>query len=166
MAVAVEAAISAKLSIEESVDLTSVDAFNTTKLETGASKWSGSTKLSATTTPAAQDSASFVQALTAGAATIDLSALTGTNGRAVNGTGKKILAIFLKPLGANPMTFTAGASNGYLLFGASGSVAVPNGGFLLKGFGSALSAIDGTHKTIDVAGTGSQTCQVQILFGL
>ncbi len=123
--------------------------------------------LQASTTPPVSKVAAFEQALTAGAATIDLTALTGTNGAAVDGTGLKVQAIKItaKATNANVITITKGASNGYALAGADFSVALAAGQeFVLFG-NDAAPDIASDAKTLDLAGTLAQAVQVIVVMG-
>lgn len=120
--------------------------------------------LNSGTTPPATDHAQFLLTLTAGAATIDLRNLTGTNGAAVDGNGKKPQIIRIKNLGANPMTFSKGASNGHNAFTTDGTTVQP-GGHIQVFTNDNTEDISGTTKTWDVAGTGSQTAEVTIVLG-
>ena len=104
-------------------------------------------------------------ALVAGALTIDLRALHQTNGASGDGNGLKVQGFYFKNLGANAMTITAGASNGYLIFGTSGSVVVQPGGGLCIYHADGAADIDATHKTIDVAGTLVQTFEAAFILG-
>lgn len=103
--------------------------------------------------------------LSGGAATIDLTALVSANGSAVDGTGLRVQFAKFKNTAAAAMTIVGGASNGYLLFGASGSVVIPAGGELLMKFSDGTTDIDATHKTLDITGTGSQTMLVEFVMG-
>ena len=118
--------------------------------------------LSATTSPAVSLHAGFTLALVAGAKTIDLTNLLGTNGATVNGTGLKVQFLRVKNTGANAMTFATGASSGYN-FG--GPVTVQPGGFAMIGGNNGLPAIAAGVKNIDVSGTGTQTAQVTVEMG-
>jgi|SRR6185312_9312151 len=126
--------------------------------------------LTATTTPPATLQTQFNQALTAGAATIDLTALPGLNAdEVVNGNGLKVqLVKFKNPsANANKITISQGASNAYRLDGATNwtiSLAPGQsaGPFYLD---AASDVISSTHKTIDLAGTGTQTLQVAVVMG-
>jgi hypothetical protein len=120
--------------------------------------------LSATTTPAVTLTANFLLTLTTGAATIDLRDLTGTNGASVDGNGLKVIAVQVTNLGANPMTFSSGASNGHNTFTEDGTVVSP-GGTIQIFTNDNGDDISGTTKTWDVAGTGSQTAKVTIVMG-
>lgn len=109
----------------------------------------------------------FEQALTAGAASIDLTALTGTNGGAVNGTGLKVQAILIKnkSTNSNVMTFAVGASNGYNLAGAGWSEALLPGQWTLKFLNEAAPDVAAGAKTLDIAGTGAEVAQIGIVLG-
>lgn len=119
-------------------------------------------RMDATTTPAATKFAKFLLTLSTGAATIDLSSLTGTNGALINGTGLKVQLIMIKNLGAALMTFAEGGSNGYAI--GSSLVVHPSGvGFIYAP--EVLPDIASGAKTIDVTGTGSQTAEITIVMG-
>jgi hypothetical protein len=121
--------------------------------------------LNGTSTPAVTKQASFVQALTAGAATIDLTDLFGTNGASVDGTGLKVQAIRVTNLGAAALTIEPGASNGYDAFGASSVVVVPAGGTVMLYAPEGTPDIGPTAKTLDLTGTGTETSQFTIVMG-
>lgn len=122
-------------------------------------------QINGSSTPPATLQASFVLTLTAGAATIDLRSLLGTNGGAVDGNGLRVQIVRIKNLGANAMTFAAGAANGYTgVFGATGLTVQPGGSAMVFTNDGGID-IDATHKTWDVAGTGSQTAQVTVVLG-
>ena len=65
--------------------------------------------LTASTTPAATKVAEGNLALTAGAYTIDLTSLTGTNGASVTFNGLTVRNILIRNKGAAAMTFAKGA---------------------------------------------------------
>lgn len=104
-------------------------------------------------------------ALVTGALTIDLRALHQANGASGDGNGLKVQGFYFKNLGANAMTIVGGASNGYLIFGTSGSVVVQPGGGLTIYHADGSADIDATHKTIDVSGTGTQTFECALILG-
>lgn len=106
--------------------------------------------------------AEFLMTLATGAYTIDLRALTGTNGAAVDGNGLRLNIFRIKNLGANDMTFATGASNGYTI---GAGILIPPGAVAEFMYADGLSDIDSTHKTIDVTGTGSQTAEITIVMG-
>lgn len=123
--------------------------------------------LNAGSTPPASKHAASTATMTAGAKTIDLTAIVGLNGGNVDGTGLKVRAFkFRAPLtNANPVTLAVGAANGYELLGSDWKVTLQPGqeaqGYLADG----APVIGGGAKTIDVSGTGAQGVDVQILMG-
>lgn len=121
--------------------------------------------LFASSTPPATKWAAFVKTLSGGASTVDLTALTGTNGAAVDGTGLKVRAIRIENDGANTLSVQAGASNGIDLFGASGKVVIPPGGHVQMYFADGSPVIASGDRTLDLAGTGAQTSKWSILLG-
>jgi len=131
------------------------DGFNTTVV------------LNSTSTPPASEVGCFEQDLTAGAATIDLTAMPSTNGATVDGTGKRVQAAkFKNPSdNANNMTITEGASNGYDGFGASFSIILVPGAEVTIFTNDGGTDISGTNKTIDIAGTSTQTLEVSLVLG-
>ena len=129
--------------------------FNTTKTLNGAS------------TPPVTLHAAFEKALSGGAATIDLTALVGTNNLAVDGTGLRVQVLRVRnpATNANPITIGKGASNGYAGLGASFSLALAAGAEAVILGNDAGSDIGSGNKTLDLAGTGSQALQVEIVLG-
>lgn len=129
-----------------------------------------SATLNSGSTPPATTVAEFLLTLSSGAATIDLTALTGTNGASTSGSGLKVQIVRIKNLGANDMTFYEGATNGHNMFsidsgsGVGGQVVRPGGHIMLYANDSG-DDISGTTKTWDVVGTGSQTAEVTIIMG-
>lgn len=124
----------------------------------------GPKSLSATTTPPAQQVAS--QQLT-GTQTIDLTALAGTNGALVNGTGQKVQAVLItnKSSNAGPMTVAPGAANGYQLLGPN-AVTLPLGGTIGFDANGNTPAIDATHKTLTFTpNNGADVYNVIIVLG-
>ena len=122
--------------------------------------------LGASTTPPATTQASFILTLTAGAASVDLRALTGTNGATVDGNGLKVQLVRVKNLGANQMTIKVGASNGHTgVFAATNGHPINSGGLAMVYTNDSGDDVDATHKTWDVTGTGSQTSEWTIVLG-
>lgn len=114
---------------------------------------------------------SFRQALTAGAATIDLTSLPDYNGTpaAVTFLGLKVQMIKVrgKSDNANPITITKGASNGYGLGAAGATFTIP-----LEPDCEATIYLDDKApdvaagaKTFDLTGTGSQVLEVTLVAG-
>jgi hypothetical protein len=123
--------------------------------------------LNSATTPPATKCAYFSQALSTGAATIDLTALPGVNGGTVNGTGLKVQAIrFENPAAnANAITIGEGASNGYELLGNAWTVPLQPGQIAQYYLKDLSPDISGSAKTMDLTGTGSQTLNVSLVLG-
>jgi len=125
--------------------------------------------LSAATTPPATKHVAKTVALDAGAATIDLTALTawGTNGLTENCNGLKLQIFRAKATAgnANPITIATGASNGYDAFGADWSISLKAGQEVTLYGNDATPDVDGTHKTIDLAGTLTQSIDIEMVFG-
>ena len=111
--------------------------------------------------------ATFEQALTSGNATIDLRALIAAAGSVIDGNGLKVKFIKLRgnAANANAIVVVPGASNGYNLFGTTFKVTLEPTQEILAYLANAAVAIDATHKTIDLTGTGSQVLEVAVLMG-
>lgn len=103
-------------------------------------------------------------ALTAGAVTVDLTALEGVN-TTVDGDGKRPRFIYIKNNGAAAMTFTKGASNGSTILGTTWTVIVAPGKMFQQECADDVPAISATVKTIDVTGTGTETFDLAIIIG-
>jgi len=123
--------------------------------------------LNANSIPPATKQVSKEIPLSTGAATIDLTTITGTNSIVVDGTGLRPQFIKLrnKSTNANNMTFTQGASNGLDTLGSDFKIILPPGGEILIRTVDAGSDISSTNKTIDIAGTGSQIAEVIFVMG-
>lgn len=123
------------------------------------------TTLHATTSPTATKCAYVTGALSAGAATVDLTSLTGTNGAAVTFLALKVRVIKLKNTGAADLTIAKGASNGHTGFGSSFSVTVHAGGEVTIYDGGNGVAVSGSDKTLDLSGTGTNAFQLSLVAG-
>lgn len=94
--------------------------------------------------------------LSAGALSLDLTALTRTNLPNVDFTGLKVKAMKIVPVAANTaaVTLTVGGTNGYQAFGAiaDGKISLAAGSGAEFIFGNAeLPAVDASAKTIDLS---------------
>lgn len=160
---AVEAVLTANLKVVETLTNPALDVGDKTLTFTG---YNDSKTLNATSSPVATKSAVFAQALTAGAATIDLTALVGTEGT-VDGTGLKVRAVKFrgKSTNANPITITTGAANGYNLPHALFSYQVYPGCWVEAYFADSAQTIAAGDKNIDLAGTASQVLECVIVMG-
>ena len=106
-------------------------------------------------------------ALTGGAGTIDLTAMTGTNGVSVDGTGLRVqFAKFLNPAtNANPITVKKGVTNGYDGFGAAFLIILAPGAEALIRLNDSGSDIGSSNKTLDLVGTLVQPLSYEIIVG-
>jgi len=96
--------------------------------------------------------AAFAEELSAGAATIDLTALSGTQGE-VDGTGLKVQALKVIAAAANTEVVTVGdgAANGYELLGDGWTMDLAPGQEVLVYGNEAAPDISGTASDIDLA---------------
>lgn len=126
-----------------------------------------SATLNSGSTPPATLIAAFQKALVAGVATIDLTALTGTNGAVVNFTGLKVqIAKFANPItNANPIVITFGAANPYLLGGAGFKHTLNPGDEVTYSNRDTAPDVAGGAKNIDISGTGTQALNVELVAG-
>ena len=125
--------------------------------------------LGAATSPPITKHAEYAKVLSVGAGTIDLTALPVNNhaGSTQDCTGLKVqMAKFQNPVtNANPITVTFGASNPYLLAGAGFKIILqPGEEWTFKG-NDTTPDVAGGAKDIDLAGTGSQALNVQLVLG-
>lgn len=124
--------------------------------------------LTSSTTPPVTKCGSGSKALSAGSATLDLTALLGSDGvSAVTLTGLKVAsAIFKNPsTNANSITIAKGGSNGCTSFGSAFSITLfPGMQIEIRGNDNAPD-IGGTDKTFDLTGTLAQPLQYQIVGG-
>lgn len=160
---AVSVTLSQILTVVETLS-SSVDAVTTPVLTHSSFNISG-LSLDGSTTPAAQKVAAALHTLTAGSKVIDLTALTGANGAAIDGTGLKLRAILIVNPTSNSLTVAADGTNGYLLFGASGSVIIPAGGSLLFYPKDGAPTVGASAKRILLTGTGTDQHKVVIVLG-
>jgi hypothetical protein len=108
--------------------------------------------LDATTTVAITQVYSDRKALAAGVYTLDLRALTGPNGVALDLNGLKVKGIIIvaNPANTAGIVVKDGATNGYLIWGsATGENTVWPGFPIEQIFGNNLAAVSATVKTID-----------------
>lgn len=105
------------------------------------------------------------QVLTAGAATINLAAVPGLNGVAVDLTGLRIRSMLFraKSDNANPITVGVGAANGFTGAGAAFelSLTADKAGLVEPD----TTAVAAGNRTLDVSGTGAQVLNYMIVAG-
>jgi len=106
-------------------------------------------------------------AMTGSAVTIDLlDALVDLEGNVITMTAQKVRAIkFKNPSTANTVTIVAAASNGNLIFGASGSVVLGVGASLLLYLADTGVVIDATHCNLEATGTNGQYLDYALVCG-
>jgi hypothetical protein len=124
--------------------------------------------LDANSTPPVSKHSEGQKALSSGAGTLDLTALPGkTADETVVGTGLKVqFAMFRNPItNANPITVTFGASSPYLLGGSGFKVILQPGEKWAYEGTSTSPAVASGAKNIDLAGTGSQALDYEIVLG-
>jgi hypothetical protein len=160
---AVSASYSLRCDVNETL-ATNVPAAETPVIIHG--QFSSTGTLNATSTPPATKMAAQTISLTAGAVTIDLTALTGTNGATVDGTGLKVQILKLKNRSSNAvMTFGEGASNGYEALGNAWTLKLLAGQEIEMFLNDAAPDIASGAKTIDVAGTGTESFDFIVVMG-
>jgi hypothetical protein len=155
----------AKVTVVETLPNNSGSAPDTTRKITHTN-YNESATLNSGSTPPATLVAEFLVTLSSGAGAIDLTALSGTNGATVDGTGLKVQIVRVKNLGANTLTIMKAASNGHTgIFAATTPHPVPPGGHIQLFSNDNGDDIDATHKAWTLAGTGAQTSEWTIILG-
>jgi hypothetical protein len=128
-----------------------------------------SLNLAGDTVPPVTKFASKRLALTAGSATLDLTALNGwgTNGTNVDATGLKLQLLRIRNPAGNTtaMTLELGASNGYEAFGTAWSLDIPVNGLFHFEFMDGTPDVGPTAKSIEITGTGSEILEIEMTFG-
>ena len=128
-----------------------------------------STELTASSTVPATTVVDVTHTLSGGALTVDLTALTGTNGSSVDATGLKLQQMTIScPSGnTDAVTFTQGAVNGYSIDSAAASWLIPvqPGGYMVWYGADLAQDVGGSDLAIDLSGTGSETADVIYVFG-
>lgn len=125
----------------------------------------GPTTLNASSTPPAAQCASLQ--LT-GTQTIDLTALSGTNGATVNGNGQKVQAVLIQNPSTNTgdLTIAPAGVNPYPLQGTGNSFTIPKGGSILKYFGGNAPVIGAAAKGITFTpAAGGDKYNIVLLLG-
>ena len=123
--------------------------------------------LTSTSTPPCSLRAGADLALSGGAGSIDLTALTGVNGVAVDGTAKRVQFAKFSAPSANSAAITVaiGGTNGCDNFGPSFSVKLAPGAEALFMLNSAGTVIGGTNKILSLTGTGTDVVSFEIVMG-
>lgn len=123
--------------------------------------------LNASTTPDIEDCALFVVTLTAGAATVDLTAMAHQAGVTKSATGKKVRVWKFWPATANAgnITVAKGASNGYAPLGTTLAKIIAPDGDSSDYFKAAAGDVGAGAKNLDFSGTGTDSVLVAIGWG-
>lgn len=160
----VSAVVTSRLTVTETVSDTYVSASDNTLTFSGLDT---NVTLNAGSDVPATTHAAWAVTMSGGAATIDLRAMTGANGAAIDGNGLKVQACKFrnKTDNANTITITEGASNGYALLGAGFTLDLTPGQWVQLFLNEDAPNVSGTDKTIDISGTGSQVLEVQFVLG-
>jgi hypothetical protein len=127
----------------------------------------GLSALGSASTPPCSLRAGQDMALAAGAGTIDLTALLGTNGVTVTGAGLKVQFAKFSAPAANSAAITVaiGGTNGCDNFGPSFSVKLVPGAEVLFMLNSAGTVISSTNKILSLTGTGTDVMSFEIVMG-
>lgn len=147
-----------------------VQAASSTNSRVTHDQFNTSVTLNAASTPAITKTANYELALSAGAVSVDLTALKAA-GQAtagtIDGTGLKVQAVRLKnkSTNANNMTFAEGATNGYALFGTGWTITLPPGGEVTAYLPEGSPDVAAGDRVIDITGTGAQVAQIQFVLG-
>jgi hypothetical protein len=121
--------------------------------------------LNAGTTPAATKVAAWTRTIANVNEVIDLTALTGAGGAALDATGLRVRAFFLRNTGANTVTLSGVVTNGYLLLGSAWLLAVVPGGILSYYASATAPLVGATSRYIVSLGTVGQTYDCMVVFG-
>lgn len=114
--------------------------------------------------PPGSQKAILTPTLVAGALTIDFTNLPKSVGGTFSAAGLKLRAILFNNPGSNTVTISPGAATPYQFAGANSHPVYP-GATWVEYFKDGLAAIDGTHKMIDLAGTGTDAFECVLVFG-
>lgn len=160
----VELSYSTSLTVKEVLDA-NVDSASATARTVTHNQFNTTKSLNGSSAVPVSEVAAFVQALSTGAATVDLTSLTGTNGASVDGTGLKVQALKVKNLGSSTLTITPGGSNPYEMFGTSGSIEIPAGGEVVLYGNENAPDISSTECEVDLSGSSSEESEWTIVMG-
>lgn len=114
------------------------------------------------TSPVVDDVWAGTFTLTAGAASVDLAALTRTGRTALDITGKRVLGYRVDNMGTAAITLATGATNGYAI---GDGIVVGPGGSVQNWHETGFGTVDATHDSIDVAGTGTDSFRLALWVG-
>lgn len=122
--------------------------------------------LNATSTPAIDGGVATLVAMTAGAATIDLTALVHLDGDTRTAAGKKLRELHFYNPSNNNIRIKTGASNGHIPVGSAFDVTIPPGGaFTLYLVAAATAITNSSNDTIDISGTTTDSVLMKAVWG-
>lgn len=122
--------------------------------------------LKSDSTPDAEGDAVVLVTLTAGAATVDLTALANLDGDTRTAAGKKIRGFLFYNPSTALITVSKGASNGHAPLSTTFVRHVaPNGGVDMAYMPDATAITNSSNDTLDFAGTGTDTILMKVLWG-
>jgi hypothetical protein len=164
--VSVKLTYATSLTVDETLE-TNVPAANWQKKTVRHDGWNTAESLTDVTPVHVSLHAAFVATIAGGLCVLDLTALPGTNGVAVNGTGKKVQAVKFKAPAANvgPVAFAMSAVNGFPIVNGESKFGLLPGQELVF-FGNEKSEeISPTMRLVDVIGNSGDMVYVQVVLG-
>lgn len=170
MAAAITAHYDVKLEVDETLALSQDLAAGETTFTHETTLTTRDT-LNASSTPAVTKVFSDSLNLSGGAATLDLTALTGPASVTVDFTGLKVQLVKLACPTANTggITVDRGATNAYNLFGEDNSsaeqVEILPGCSMLMFNNDKVADVSATVKNVQFAGTGTESIEVMLVAG-
>lgn len=170
MAAAVTAHYDIKLEVEETLAISQDLATDETTFTHKTTLTTRDT-LNASSTPAATKTFSDSLNLSAGAATLDLTSLTGPSAVTVDFTGLKVHLVKLACPTTNTVGITVdrGASNAYNLFGEDNSsaeqVEVLPGCSMMFYMNDKTADVSASVKDVQFAGTGTESIEIILVAG-
>lgn len=119
--------------------------------------------LNANSTPPVTKNAADTLAMSGGAATLDLTAIS-YNGTTVDLTGLKVQSLLVRNDNDNAITISDGASNGYALNGGN-DIVIPAGSVHQFTWNETLGDVGASAKNLDISGTGTDALKFVISAG-
>jgi hypothetical protein len=158
MATTISTVILAGMPTAETLDASVLPSLENRTIQHGAT--TSKIQLDASSTPPVSMLSSL--RLAAASGTIDLTSLATTEGTR-SASGLKLVGIYIRVNTAHALSIAVGASNGYAIGG--NPIRVEPSGVVLHYFSAGLTAIDGTHKTLDYTFNAAGTADVVLILG-
>lgn len=172
MSVSLTASIKQTLTVLETLDATLNPGAAAANRVIRHDQFNVDANLTTAGTPAALEVITWSQTLTAGTASIDLTALVGTNSRAISGVGKKVRALLVQnPSTQYAVAIAADTSTPYWGTSQPFDAMIPPGASIMAynpdDGTSAASWVDisSSAKTILLNGTGTTAVKCQLILG-